>query len=240
MEENTTAPSPNVTDQSNNYSPGTQLMVGVSVVLVLAVIGFFGYTALKGNSAGQSSTNQPVLGASTNQLSPPQTITQSPQNIAQAATTAHESGNTNVPSSSTNKTCSKNGPAQKWEYLTPYVVKDGDSLQSIATSQLNDASRVNEIMQINGQGPYVVGSTLYLPPSFITKSTGNLKEVYGLLTAKDASYWHINYSSDPNGIGIIIPTFWFGSVAGSDSLTVGDCIKVLFDDGNKVFSASLQ
>jgi LysM repeat protein len=241
MEENTSETSPNTSNPDTAYSPDKQLIVGVSVTLFLVVVGFLSYAFIKGHISGQSGANKNVLSSSTGQITPIQNDTPIPQNSTNAAsdiTPATESNS--APAQTNNKTCSKNGPAQKWEYLVPYVVKDGDTLQSIATTQLNDASRVNEILQINGQGPYVVGSTLYLPPASITKSSGNLKEVSGMLVEKNSSFWHISYSSDPKGLGVLIPAFWFDGVSDSDSFAVGSCIKVLFDDGNKVYSVALQ
>jgi hypothetical protein len=136
--------------------------------------------------------------------------------------------------------CKKAGFAQKWEYLTPYIVKQNDTFQDIATSELHDATRVNEITQINGVNPVVVGSTLYLPPPSVAKSSGNLREVYGKLSDKNSVSWHINFSVDPKGQGILIPSFWFEGLADTSSYKIGDCVKVFFDDGYKVYSLSLQ
>jgi hypothetical protein len=239
MEENQPVNSQTSSQEDTNYSPGKQLMVGVSVTLFIFVAGFFGYIYFQGHFTNQSNANKPVLSASTNQITPIATPNPNPQGTTAIANTTPASSNQTAPAQTT-KACLKNGPAQKWEYLVPYVVKDGDTLQSIATTQLNDANRVNEIIQLNGQGPYVVGSTLYLPPSSITKSSGNIKEIYGMLISKDSSYWHISYSSDPKGLGVVIPSFWFDGLANESSFNTGDCITVLFDDGNKVFSVALQ
>jgi len=242
MEENNTVPSPNPADQEAAYSPGKQLMVGVAVTLFLVVAGFFAYAYVHGKS-DQSNKAKSVMSATTNQITPLQWISPTPQTAAEKVTDVTPASGSNAISSqntSTAKACTQNGPAQKWEYLVPYVVKEGDTLQSIATTQLNNGNRVNEILQLNGQGPYVVGSTIYLPPSSITQSSGNIKEVYGMLVKKDSSYWQLSYSSDPKGLGILIPSFWFDGVSNSDSFTIGDCIKVLFDDGNKVFSVAQQ
>jgi hypothetical protein len=241
MEENHVPASPDTPNEDTNYSPGKQLTVGVGVTLFLVLVGIFGYSYINNHTANHSNSEKSVLNASTSQITPIQSISQNPQNITEAASNnAPTSVSNNSPVATNNKACAKNGPAQKWEYLTPYVVKDGDTIQSIATTQMNDANRVNEILQINGQGPYVVGSTIYLPPSSITQSSGNIKEVYGMLIAKDSSYWHLSYSSDPKGLGILLPSFWFNSISNSNSFSSGDCLKILFDDGNKVYSVNLQ
>src|SRR5579863_6174783 len=152
---------PQNTPQEEIYSPGKQLMVGVGITLFFVVAGIFGYYYFTGHTTNQSANNKSVLQASTNDITPVQTVAPNEQNTTAANTTAGtnaQSPTQTSPAQTAAKACTKNGPAQKWEYLTPYVVKDGDTLQSIATTQLNDANRVNEIMQINGQGPYVVGS----------------------------------------------------------------------------------
>ncbi len=230
MDEGNTAASQNYPYQDTNDSTNRQVLAAITLTFLLVILGFIGFYYIKKST---STTNQNVLNASTNQLSPTQTLSPTPQTVANTAITT-------TPAATTFKACSKNGPAQKWEYLVPYIVKDGDDLQSIAKTQLNDESRVNEILQLNGTGPYVVGSTIYLPPSFIKKSSGNIKEVYGLLIEKDTSYWHLSYSSDPKGMGILIPSYWFNDVSNSASFTSGDCVSVLLDDGNKVFSVTSQ
>jgi len=240
MEENQISPSPNSSDQDTSYSPGKQLVVGVSVTLFLFIVGILGYYFFTGHTTSQSANNKNVLSASTNQITPIQDLNPTPQNTNNSISNTTSSNSKNVPAQASNKVCGKNGPAQKWEYLVPYILKDGDTLQSIVTKQLNNANRVNEILQLNGQGPYVVGSTIYLPPSTITQSSGNIKEVYGMLVKKDSSYWQLSYSSDPKGLGLLIPSFWFDSVPNTDSFNVGNCITVLFDDGNRVFSVALQ
>lgn len=243
MEETQTATPQNATQEDTAYSPGKQLVVGVAITLFFVVAGIFGYYYFAGHNANQSTNNKSVLQAATNDITPIQTIAPNEQNTTASDTTPAsnaQSTTQTTPAQTAAKACTKNGPAQKWEYLTPYMVKDGDTLQSIATTQLNDANRVNEIMQINGQGPYVVGSTLYLPPSTITKSSGNIKEISGMLISKDSSYWHVSYSSDPKGLGIAIPSFWFNNVSNANSFSPNDCITVLFDDGNTVFSVAMQ
>lgn len=240
MDHNQNTHSSHASDQESSYSSEKQMVVGVSVILALALIGILGYIYVKSNIASQANTNTNTLHASTNQLNQ----IQAPSTVAQVATTISTTAPTaaeNIgPSKTLQNNCAKNGPAQKWEYLDSYTVQAGDTLQNIAATQLHDASRVNEIVQLNGTGPYVVGTTLYLPPPSVSKSSGNLEEVYGMLYEKNASFWHISYSSDPKGLGILIPSFWFDGVANSNAFTVGDCIKVFFDNGNKVYTVSLQ
>ena len=214
----------------NESTQNKQVIAAIALTFLLIILGVIGYIYIK---KSMPSTNQNVLNASTT-VSPTQSISPTPQAITNTTTTI-------APASTLpDKPCSKNGPAQKWEYLISYTVKDGDTLDSVATTQLHDSTRVNEILQLNGTGPYVVGSIIYLPPPSITKSSGNIKQVSGLLVEKDSSYWHLSYSTDPKGIGILIPSFWFNDVSESKSFTVGACISVLLDDGNKVFSITSQ
>jgi hypothetical protein len=52
--------------------------------------------------------------------------------------------------------------------------------------------------------------------------------------------WHVSFNSDKEGIGILIPSYWFEAITNKDDYKVGDCLTVLFDDGFKVFSVSKQ
>jgi hypothetical protein len=225
--------------QDNDFSLNTKITYGFFGMLAAVFIGLLGFSYIKGMLSGQSNSDKKVL-ATTSQITYAPVVKPSPTIEVTAAVTILPTGEDNVPSAASNKSCDRYGYAQKWEYLTSYTIQPNDTLQSIATAQLHDPSRVNEIVQLNGAGPYVVGTTLYLPPPSITKSSGNLKEVYGLLIDKNASFWHISFSSDSSGLGILIPSYWFNDIANSNSFIVGDCIKVLFDDGNKVFSAVMQ
>lgn len=188
-------------------------------VVSLIVIGYGGYILGQQQSPTQKNPTKNVL-AEINSLP-----TSAPQNAAP---------------SGVNTTCNKSGYAQQWEYLTSYVIKENDNLPAIAASELHDESRVNEIMQINGVGPLVVGSTLYLPPDIVTKSAGKLKQVHGKLIEKNASMWHLSFNNDEKGIGILIPTYWFEGITNKDEYKTGDCLTILFDDGFKVFMVTRQ
>jgi len=240
MNEENISASQNSSSQDTNYSLSSKLTVGIFVVLLLVFIGLISFSFIKGKLSSQPNSNKNSLDASTSQITPVQALTVSPTVAAQVANTISPTTATNIPSAASSKACARTGNAQKWEYLTSYTVKENDTLQSIATAQLNDPARVNEIIQLNGVGPYVVGTTLYLPPPSITKSSGNLKEVFGKLVDKNTSFWHISFSTDSNGLGILIPAFWFNSIPNSNSFSVGDCITVLYDDGYKVYSVALQ
>ncbi len=218
--------------RSQNTTDFSKLKIILSLFWIVSVIlsGYIGFLYGQGNQSGQTNTEKNVL-SSTSQVT--DTPNPSPQSSSAAV-----SGTT--PTVINNNACSRSGQAQKWEFLTSYVVQQDDTLQTIASEQLNDPSRVNEILQINGAGPLVVGSTLYLPPATIAKSSGNIEQVYGKLVEKNNLSWHISFTSDINGQGILIPSFWFAGIANKDTFTVGDCLKVLFDDGYKVYSVSLQ
>lgn len=217
----------------DSTSEGSGLKIFLTVVWGISVIaaGFIGY-----GYAHMQDSDKNVLQANTLITPSP-----SPQVTPNVADYTASTNNSISPTTAVNTTnCPKTGFAQKWEYLTAYEVKTNDTLQSIATDQLKDVSRVNEILQINGVGPYVVGSTLYLPPPTITKSSGKLKQVYGRLMEKNATSWHLGLSNDPKGQGLLIPSFWFESIPNKDSYKTDDCLKIFFDEGYKVYSVSLQ
>lgn len=216
---------------------GMKVFIGIfwGITLVIALI--IGYAWGNGSKTAESTE---VLAAATSPTPQPATptpqIVSSPNTSLNAAPTTPVSTATPTPNATA---CSKTGYAQKWEYLTPYVVKQGDTMQDIAKEQLNDETRVNEILQINGVG-LVIGATLYLPPSTITKSSGNLKQVYGKLKEKNNTSWQVSFSNDPNGQAILIPSFWFEKIANRETFKVGDCIKVFFDDGYTVYTVAMQ
>lgn len=231
------------TNSSTKNTIGFQIMLAACWILSLLLTGFLSYGYGKTNAQNPQKAEEKVLNAQTNEVASlkdpsggsEQTTTPVQSTNLQAETTVE-----NTAASGTTNTCSKNGFAQKWEYLTAYTVKANDTLESVATEQLKDASRVNELLKLNGVGPYVVGSTLYLPPSSIPKSSGNIRQVYGKLVDKNDTSWHISFSTDKKGQGLLIPAFLFDSVANKASFSVGDCISVLFDDGYKIYTLALQ
>jgi LysM repeat protein len=231
----------NIDNQASFDYLHSKVFLGFVWLISLLIAGYLGFAYGKDYMSVQPSNDKKVLMASTNQISP--IIIASPAPQIKSAVEGNDlpsSDSNNIPSAVSTITCARSGFAQKWEYLTAYTIKAGDTIQSIASDQLNDASRVNEILQINGVGPLVIGSTLYLPPPMITKSSGNIKEVYGKLVDKAASYWHISFSANSSGLGVLIPSYWFVGMANIDSYQVGDCLKVLYDDGDKVYTISLQ
>ena len=215
---------------------GTKMFLSSLWVVSLIFVGFIGFAWGQGS---KTTDTKKVLMANTSQV--PVTVAPSPQITPNSFSNNIPGAGVNTPTPTVDTTpCGKTGFAQKWEYLTAYVIKENDSIQNIAKEQLKDESRVNEILQINGVGQLVVGSTLYLPPPTITKSSGNIKQVYGKLVEKNNTSWHISFSSDPKGQGILMPSFLFEGIGNRDTYKIGDCIKVFFDDGFKVYSVSLQ
>lgn len=140
-----------------------------------------------------------------------------------------------------NGICAKSGLSQKSEFLTPYTIQDGDSLVKIAETQLKDASRVNEITQLNGNTSGLsAGSVLYLPPLSLPKSSGNLAQVSGMIIKKDNATWQLSYGGGAKGLGIVIPAYYFSGVENKDDFKIGDCVTVFLDDGVKVYTVTKQ
>lgn len=210
-------------EKSSSESYAAQTLIGVLWMGSLIVVAFVSYFFGQASRPITESNDQTVLSAQNSLTSTP-----------------IPSPKVEVVPTSTPKACSKTGLSQKWEYLRSYVIKEGDSLQSIVASELGDPTRLSEVVQLNGAGQLLVGSTLYLPPATITKSSGNLRQVNGRLIEKNDSIWHVSFNADKNGQGLLIPTFWFESLTNKGLYAVGDCVTVLFDEGYKVFSVSLQ
>lgn len=208
-------------------SLGPKLVLGVFWLISLVAVGYAGFAIGQGTKLPEQKSDQEVL----NSL-----VTQPQSQLSPVATNAIQETKAQVPNT---PACGQSGYAQKWEFLDPYVVKDKDTVQAIAESELGDTTRSNEIMQINGL-PLVSGSTIYLPPSIVTKSNGYLKQVHGKLIEKNASMWHLSFNSDEKGLGILIPTYWFEKIRDKDTYRLGDCLTILLDDGHTVFTVEKQ
>ncbi len=209
-------------------------------VISLFLVGFLGYFYGKGSVDSQPNTAEKVLSAQANQESTLKAPVANNQSTVVGPDSNAPTASQNETATLGNNTCAKTGLSQKWEYLTPYVLKESDSMQSIAKEQLKDESRVNELLQLNGVGPFVAGSTIYLPPSFITKSSGNIKQINGKLVEKNDASWHISFTADKSGQGLLVPAYLFQTVSNASSFSIGSCISVLLDDGFKVYSVNLQ
>ncbi len=232
MEENT--------KESAQSSGSANYWIASFWIISLFLVGILSYNYGKGAVDTQPKTAEKVLGAEANQESTLKAPVANTESTIVSVAPESQTTSSEQPVAIDSKVCGKTGLAQKWEYLTPYTVKQSESLQSIATDQLKDSSRVNELLQLNGVGPLVVGSTIYLPPSNITKSSGNIRLINGKLVEKNDSSWHISFTSDKSGQGLLIPAYLFQTVSNASSFTIGSCISVLLDDGYKVYSVELQ
>lgn len=222
----------NTTKSTSTDQFNLKIYFGIILITFVLIAFAGGYVLGKGSNMNPADLSKNEPNTSSKQISE----NTSPTPIAATLLDAEA----NKAATQDENACTKYGFAQKWEYLTPYIIKENESLPIIAKEQLKDETRLNEITKINGFGPFVVGSTLYLPPSSITKSSGNLKQVYGKLYEKDSTSWHLILSTDPKGQGILIPTYLFEKVPNKDSYKVGDCLKVFLDDGFEIYSVSLQ
>lgn len=135
------------------------------------------------------------------------------------------------------RSCEKSGPSQKKDYLVSYILKEGDNFQKIAETELQDATRVSELTTLNDdQRNLMIGSTIYLPPTFIKESSGRLAQVSGRLVKKDNASWQLTYGGGASGPGIGIPAFWLKDIEGLENVIIGDCLTILLDNGVKVYS----
>lgn len=207
---------------SSDSGSSTKMLVGIFWLVSLFAVGVGGYILGQNAKQPETSNGKEVL-------SQMNSVQDTPTPMATA-----------TPAIDSTSTCSKAGLAQKWEYLTPYVLKEGDNLQAIVLSELKDESRVNEVVQLNQGSQLVAGSTLYLPPKSVTKSTGHLQLVQGKLIEKNPSSWYVSFGGDEKGRGILIPSFWFGEIKDESSYKVGECVSILLDDGFKVFTVANQ
>lgn len=142
-----------------------------------------------------------------------------------------------TPTVNMDKVCAKNGLSQKKDYLISYTIKTNDSITSIASQELGDATRTSEILQLNeNPSSLTIGSIFYLPPVLIKQSSGNIKEVSGMIVKKDNASWQLSYGGGSKGLGLWMPGYWFSEITDKDSYVIGDCVTILFDNGFKVYS----
>lgn len=134
--------------------------------------------------------------------------------------------------------CQKYGVDNYENFLRKYIVKKGDTLLSIAKNELGDASRINELITLNKErypeltvkNPFLeVGWELYLSPAFITKSSGNVMQLSGVLESMDGSHWSVRIDESQKVINAIYlqPTT---QMADKTTFAVGDCISVLMEE----------
>lgn len=127
-------------------------------------------------------------------------------------------------------------------YMPRYVVQKGDSLLSIAKNMLNDASRVNELVELNKRrypslslkSPFIeVGWSLTIPPEYFPPSSGGIAIVRGLLTEMKipSNTWYIQHNTSYAGPEIVDVQV---DKAISDKkpiseYKIGDCVTVVWD-----------
>lgn len=135
--------------------------------------------------------------------------------------------------------CEKTGASEKKEYLKSYILKEGDTINSIAKNELGDTTRNTEILTLNDNiSKMTVGSILYLPPDNIKSSSGHIAQVSGRIIKMDEGSWQLSYGGVEKGPGLWMPGFWFKDLAHKNNYHIGDCVTVLFDNGVKVYSVT--
>ena len=137
------------------------------------------------------------------------------------------------------KACEKTGASEKKDYLKSYILKEGDTINSIAKNELGDTTRNTEILTLNDNiSKMTVGSILYLPPDDIKSSSDHIAQVSGRITKLDEGSWQLSYGGGEKGPGLWMPGFWFKDLPDKDSYKIGDCVTVLFDNGVKVYKVT--
>lgn len=206
-------------DQAGNNSSSTANIVALLWLVSLVVVGFISFLVGKSSITPAS---QEVAG-----------ITAVPTPEPQAPViTVPPNANINL-----DTICEKSGFSQKKDYLTPYILKEGDTFNSIAESELHDSTRVSELTKLNeDQKNLTVGSTIYLPPPGIKSSNGALFEVSGRLIKKDNASWQISFGGGSTGRGLDIPAYYLKDLPNLENFNIGDCITVFVEDGVKAYS----
>lgn len=129
-----------------------------------------------------------------------------------------------------------NNARREGDFLLTYTVVQGDTLLSIAKSQLGSTSRVNEIIALNKnkyklsvQMPFLEqGWILFLPPAYIKNSSGELVEESGELLEinKATSEWSIGGKNFTSFHLRVSNNTHFPQ---NENFNLGDCIKLIYD-----------
>lgn len=128
-----------------------------------------------------------------------------------------------------------------------YIVRKGDTLLSIARDQLNDTSRVNEIINLNSgiypqlslQNPFLeVGWKLYLTPSNFPRTSGRVTEEKGKIIDMNSTNWYIMVSTRPAS-----PPYDSFTITDITFINkprqlyrIGDCVNIFVDEGTSPLS----
>jgi hypothetical protein len=150
-----------------------------------------------------------------------------------------------TPSSST-LACAKQGLQSKDDYLPIYVVKKGDSLLSIAKSQLGNSSRINELITLNkdrypqlsvGQPFLEQGWKLNVIPKNFGITNGNVYIFSGNieLYPNNPNFWGVKWNGGSGGTFSIKE---LNNNQGNIQFKNGDCVTVIYQAGEteKTFS----
>lgn len=149
----------------------------------------------------------------------------------------------NTPQNSEKASYCKKYELEKEEYLRVYIVKEGDTLESVASSELGDINKVDQIRQLNGDSilsgsQLKVGQSIYLPREEDNDSKGLLLPVVGkILNINGAT---IGVSTTAGSLST--RTISFSNTDNIEGIGVGDCVVVILDKGdfNKPVSIKLQ
>jgi len=135
--------------------------------------------------------------------------------------------------------CSTYGLLEKEQYLTVYIVKQGDTISSIAKSVLGDPSRASEIIELNKMkydnlfyDSFIeVNWELYLPPKDFPPTSGDIVGYLGRIEGKDKNnVWKL-YTQPYNDDYITMPLNVSESTKylGKDTFAVEECVVMIVD-----------
>lgn len=209
-------------EAENNTSSTANIiaLLWLSSLVLVGVVGYlFGQSSVDSEGLVAGITTVPTA---SQQITPPPNTTIAPTRIPDLG-----------------GICEKSGPSQKKDYLIAYILKEGDSFNSVAENELKDPTRVSELTKLNeDQKNLTVGSTIYLPPSYIKSSNGALLELSGKIIKKDNASWQISFGGGSEGRGVDMPAYYFKDIPNLQNFQIGDCVTVFLEDGVKVHSIS--
>lgn len=228
--------------QPNKSKRHLVFLVGIAFILFLVGVGGY-FLGMKKTS---QSTNTPSVTKVYNQSGQPlqHVILQQGDKTQIVIPQTHEQKNidftnlaTKLPDGSFK--CELKDASVFDEFLNQYVVKKGDTLLSIAKNQLNDTSRVQELIELSYSrypslslnNPFIeVGWKLYLPPKFLNVShSGKLALVKGEILEDREKYFRVQIHPAINAGAGLYEKNKHIVYLGKESFTVGDCVSILVD-----------
>ena len=122
---------------------------------------------------------------------------------------------------------------EKEDYLEKYTVKKGDTITSIATKELGDSNKGNQIVLLNSESLYIniqleEGQNIFIPKDEYSDSKGLIYPVVGKVLLVKGSLLGVGTTAGSESYR----TVEFEHPDKLAAIKKGDCVEVILDKGN--------